>query len=228
MSDRRIRTIADLVEAVTLIDTQAIAYQARKMDGIRVWALACLGVDYEVGDRVVVTRALFTDPSDGRHPYREAATEGAYAVVRGIDFNTHHSCWQADIELEREWSVSTSPFSGEVTRYWHGRATDTPDGYQAPSAYDQKEHPDGRRHIFMVLVKHLRKATAAPVADTGDVYVGVKPGAVVVSKAVGDGISVDYDADGDPVGVEILGALRVTVDGDPVGSVASPETGDPR
>lgn len=65
-----------------------------------------------------------------------------------------------------------------------------------------------------------------PSAPEGrDIYVHITQGLVVSTKEVADGVCVDLDAGGDPVGVEILGAIGVDADGKPVAHAPEP-TGD--
>lgn len=161
MSDP-IKTAVGVLEAVARIDKQAIEWELKKLHGIRAWALANLGVDYEVGDRVVLKRSFGHVKDHGWYGYREALKEGATAVVKKIDFvpafgRDHPARWIVEVVLDREWYVSDSP-KDNPKRYWSGRAEDTPEGMEPPGKYDQEHYPDGRRHIFVFGVGDLRKA----------------------------------------------------------------------
>lgn len=144
-----------LDQMVTFIDSVNLSdakHELAKLTAIKAWAIAQLGIDYEVGDRVVITEEIPTD--NGWRPYRESLAIGQTGVVTDIDFSRHS--WYACVALESAWSVTET--HGEVKRYWKGRAEDTPEGFEPPSKYEQKRYPDGKRKVFMLDVCWVRCA----------------------------------------------------------------------
>lgn len=159
-----IKTVDQVLEFIKRVDSQSIAWEMKKLRSIRDWAMKQIGVDYVVGDRVVIVRKLVsdTDRFHGWHSYREALAPGATAEVVEIDFSPpfdkdHVGGWTTTVRLDREWSVHSAPKSGQVRRYWNGSADETPEGMEPPSPYDQKHNPNGRRHVFSVRANDLRK-----------------------------------------------------------------------
>lgn len=146
--------VEEFFSHVEALSTQDVKWELKKLRAIRDWALQRTGIDYQIGDTVGIVRVLNTD--NGWAPYRDALAPGASATVTDIDFNTYTESWYADIILDREWSVSDYPPPDGKT-YWHGKAIDTPEGYEPPSKYDQERHPEGRRHSFSVPVAFLAK-----------------------------------------------------------------------
>jgi hypothetical protein len=146
------------LQKLATINTQELLTHIERLYGIRDWALRHLDVDYREGDRVVITRDLFTGPGTTLSRYAEAARAGAAAAVRYIDFNQFHDYWYAMVVLDVEWETIDPFGGGELMRFWHGPAVDTPDGMERPSEYDQERYPNGRKHSFAVHVQHLRKA----------------------------------------------------------------------
>lgn len=128
-----------------------VRYDVRKNAAIREWCLQRIGI--REGDRVRVRRLLVDDPKSGWWCYRETLAIGQTGVVVGVDFNTYTNDWQANVKFDREWSVHRH-VSG-VERYWNGKVDDTPEGYVPPSAYNQREHPEGKRHTFSIGVGSL-------------------------------------------------------------------------
>lgn len=140
--------------------TGDLKHATEKAAAIRDWALTQLPITE--GQRVTLTRDLVTNKatSPGWWAYREALTEGATATVTDIDFHVHGRRWQAAIVLDRQWAVTD--WGGAPRRYWQGTAADTPDGYEPPSTYDQRDRPEGKRSEFWVNLDALTLAPDAP------------------------------------------------------------------
>lgn len=157
----RISTAEDLFAAIKSFDINALRYEITKLEKIREWALTQIGVDYEVGDRVVIAepytvkQRLSDGHPNGWWPYRECLVAGVKATVHAIDFNGVLGYWYADIVLDREWSVHED--GDRVTRYWNGPVADTPEGMTPPSPYNQEHYPEGRRHRWSFEAALLRK-----------------------------------------------------------------------
>jgi hypothetical protein len=130
-----------------------LRWEIEKAAAIRAWCLRQVGVGE--GDRVLIRRDLGIHRASGWWPYREALAEGATGTVVDIDFNPYsddgRGAWQAQVRLDREWSYSET--LGQ--RFWHGRADETPQGYEPPSSYERENYPDGRRHVFAIRVDDL-------------------------------------------------------------------------
>lgn len=152
---KKIKTAEEALEMLASIDTQTIQSELEKLRAIREWAVRqawAWGPIYE-GTRV----ALYRVPTNnGWAPFAEALADGALATVKSVDFNRFSAggrgLWHADVVLDREWSYSD--FNGG-TRWWHGPADETPDGYVRPSDYDIARCPDGRKHTFSIPLKYL-------------------------------------------------------------------------
>jgi hypothetical protein len=157
----RIDDLRDLLAWMGNLNTQDFQWQLKKLNAMRSWAMEKAGIDFEVGDAVViapgfVVRSRNADNSpNGWWGYRECLNEGATGVAHDIDFSPHINTWVVDFKLDREWSISE--FAGDTSRYWHGMVGDTPPGYRPPSSYDQEHYPEGRRHIFSMRASDLRK-----------------------------------------------------------------------
>lgn len=147
---------------------QDVAWQMKKNAAIRAWCLRSL--DFTVGDRVRITESP-CDPvnAPGTWHYREALDVGRTGVVTNIDFNPYSfdnvGAWHATVRLDHEWSLGSFP-TGTTPRHWHGPVATTPEGFTPPTEYDQREHPDGRKHVFGVLVESLAKCDEAAAAPT--------------------------------------------------------------
>lgn len=147
----------------TLNETlEMLSYELRKYQAIRKWALAQCGADFTTGDRVRIKDGYavperFADGTyHGWWHKRECLAPGALATVREIDFNEYYGYWYATIMLDREWSVNET--GDKEWRHWNGPVADTPEGFEPPSAYEQREYPEGRKHTFSFDVKWLERA----------------------------------------------------------------------
>lgn len=164
--------LTEVLDTLRKINYSDLDYEIRKLEGIREWAMAQLGIDYAVGDRVrikdgyEVERYLSNGDQNGWWIYRECLVGGALATVREIDYNLPHRYWYATIQLDREWSVHDDTRTPTV-RYWNGPVDETPEGYKPPSDYDIKHHPEGRRGTFSFLATKLEKVTADDPALCG-------------------------------------------------------------
>lgn len=149
--------LTELVAAVDRLSTQEVRSELETLVAIRDWAVASLGLDYGVGDRVQIATEINTE--NGWRGYHEAFAIGATGRVTAIHFNTSCKAWQAMFVLDREWSVSVQPNGGTI-RFWRGRVEDTPEGFTPPSPYDQEHTPEGRKHSFAFDVRWLRGLAA--------------------------------------------------------------------
>lgn len=148
------RNVLDLFATLNAADLAALQREVQQLRAIKAWAQAH-ACDFTVGDTVVIADGFTVKPG-GWWPYREVLVPGARATVLEINFSAHHGAWLASIVLEREWSVHER--SDGAIRFWSGTATDTPDGHEPPTAYDQEHYPEGRKHTFMLGVHWLRPA----------------------------------------------------------------------
>lgn len=168
----RVSDLEDLVSWLDMLNTQDFRYELEKLRAIRRWALERAAIDYREGDKVridsgyAVARLNKAGSESGWWHYRECLAGGALGTVTRIDFSPHHMAWYADFRPDREWSVSE--FGGKTVRHWHGPVADTPEGYEPPSAYDQENHPDGRKHTFSMRAENLHHAEpGSETAATG-------------------------------------------------------------
>lgn len=145
------KSLQEWLEAMPQLD--AINYELRKGSAIRAWALDHIGVNFDVGDKVVLSGLRIKDGS-GWSSYREAMADGSTATVTAIDFNAAHNYWYADIVLDREWATSSD---GKYGPFWHGPVAETPEGMDPPSPFDQDRYPNGRKHTFSMPVEYLSR-----------------------------------------------------------------------
>lgn len=161
MTTRKIDTTEGILEILGSVDSQKVRSELWKLQGIHHWALDNLGVDYKVGDRVVLTRNQGTQRDSGWYCYRECLVVGATAVVEEIDFwaalSSPGGRWMVTVKLDREWSVHEwgLPGKGEVRRYWDGPVDEMPDGMTPP--YSGQDS----RHVFSLPVGDVRKGPPA-------------------------------------------------------------------
>jgi hypothetical protein len=150
----------DLITWLGKLDIRDLRYELEKLRALREWALDRAGVDYEEGGAVrvrsgyAVARLNKDGSPNGWWHYRECLAGGALGTVTRIDFSPHQMAWYAGFRPDREWSVSET--GGKTVRRWHGPVADTPEGYEPPSAFDQENYPDGRKHIFSMRAEDLR------------------------------------------------------------------------
>lgn len=155
----RLASAEEVLAVVGNINTSAIRSDLERLRAVEDWALRHIGIDYSVGDEVVILTDLCTKP-DGWWPYREALAAGQKAQVTSIGFNRFGDCWQAHIVLDDEWSIGEALRRDEPPiRYWHGPADRTPEGFRPPSPFDQENHPEGRKHTFAVAASRLAKVS---------------------------------------------------------------------
>jgi hypothetical protein len=152
----------DLIERIGALSAGDLRCELSKLRAIRDWAYEQAGIGFKEGDRVrirdgyAVSRLNRDGSFNGWWAYRECLAGGALATAVTIDFSSWSRAWYADVRLMREWSVSE--MSGRDVRYWHGPASDTPDGYKPPSPFDQEHYPEGLRHTFGMRVTNLEAA----------------------------------------------------------------------
>jgi hypothetical protein len=164
------RTIDEIAAALRAIDMAALRWEVAKAHAIREWALHHVGVDYHIGDRVVIVTEIPT--ANGWYAYRESLVQGATGVVDDIDFNPYadngRGAWHASVALDRAWAVADT--FGTVKRHWKGKVTETPPGFEPPDAYTQEKYPNGKRKVFALRVEWVRlyrrlyQETKQPVA----------------------------------------------------------------
>jgi len=142
-------------EALTLREVTTYLNELRtdldRLRGIERWAIKSLDLGWEGGGRVRLTCTPNTD--NGWRPYRECLIEGAEGTASAPFFSVLNGQWYAYFKPDREWSVHERGQS--FIRFWNGRADETPEGFRPPSEYDQRTHPDGTRHTFMMRVTEL-------------------------------------------------------------------------
>ncbi|MGW2371741.1 hypothetical protein [Kitasatospora sp. NPDC001683] len=152
-------TAADsALDAITAIDTHTIRAELANLRAIREWALRQLNLDYQPGDRVVITSNEPSESGGGWAHYSEALAPGQTGIAGEITYNQYRGRWSVLVGMDHAWATSEQ-YDGTVTRYWSGPAAETPDGYEPPSRYDQEHHPDGRVKHFAMDVTWVRKAT---------------------------------------------------------------------
>lgn len=161
--------IDDAFGALTDINLQEIRSEVTNLRAIKAWSLKQLGMDFEIGDRVQI---IDDQPSSvgresGWYSYREALAVGQTGIAEEVFFNASHGIWQIDVAMDRTWSVhDRDVFTGRgyekvYTRYWNGPASETPEGFDAPSKFDQEKWPHGKVKHFFLNVRWLAKAPAS-------------------------------------------------------------------
>jgi len=159
MTAARITRPEELVDALDGIDLQTLRYEVSKLRAVRGWALRQIGADFAVGDQVRIAEDLAIGRSSGWWSYRDCLDVGATGTVTDIDFSTYpdggRGRWYAEIILDAEWSYGYSD-----KRHWFGPATETPEGYEPPSAYDIGRYPEGNKHTFSIGVTKLRRVAS--------------------------------------------------------------------
>lgn len=152
-------TAADsALDAITAIDTHTIRAEIENLRAIRDWALRQLNLDYQPGDRVVITSTAPSGQRGGWARYSEALAPGQTGIAREIEYNQYNGAWQVLVGMDRTWSTSKHD-DGTVTRHWNGPTDETPEGFEPPSPFNQEHHPDGRVKHFAMDVSWVRKAT---------------------------------------------------------------------
>lgn len=151
--------LPELLDILASIDQGTLREETANLMAIRDWAQRQACGDLKVGDVVRIRDGYEVSPrnSDGSPNgwwhYRECLEGGSQAEITEIRFSTHRSDWYAGIRLPQEWSVSE--FAGTERRYWHGPATETPEGMEPLSEFDQEAYPEGRKHTFMFPLRDL-------------------------------------------------------------------------
>lgn len=150
--------VEDTVAALRSLNLQALQSEVDNLRAIKDWAMTQLGVDYKPGDRVVIVSSApsSVERGSGWYHYREALEPGQTGTAGEITFNSSRKCWQVLVGMDRAWSVSTETFR-PPTRYWSGPASETPDGYVAPSKFDQERYPEGKVKWFAMKVEWVAR-----------------------------------------------------------------------
>lgn len=165
--------VEDTVAAIKGLDLQALQSEVNELRAIREWALAQLDVDFTTGDRVVITSLRPSQVGGGWEVYREALAVGQTGIAGKIYFNQNSKRWQVLVGMDRAWSVHESGRFDDpkMTRYWRGPASETPEGFEPPSEYDQQRHPEGRvKHFaldvtWLAMANHHSPTSVAPAAE---------------------------------------------------------------
>jgi len=145
-------TLEQLLDGHRRIDLASLRHELKTLHEIRAWAIGQAGMDFGEGDTVEIVGKLDTD--NGWSPYREALAPGATGTVDKICFSPNRE-WCALIVLDRAWQVSE--IQGATKRHWKGKASETPEGFEQPSASDQVKYPNGKRKAFSIGAEHLRR-----------------------------------------------------------------------
>lgn len=154
----------EVVDAIKAFDLQALSREYKTLIGIRDWALRNLGLDYQQGDRVVITDPAPSMRGGGWDAYREALSPGQTGIAGEVTFDETRGTWYVLVGMDRSWSVhERGGFERACVRYWKGPAAETPEGFEAPGTYDQERYPDGRtKHFYMHVDWVVRAASDKP------------------------------------------------------------------
>ena len=143
--------MSDLSLESVIAHLNELQKELRELRAVKEWAIKSLGVEWEDGGRVRLTRTPNTD--NGWKPYRECLVKGAEGTASAPFFSSYSGEWLARFMPDREWSVGD--VMGSTMRFWNGRADETPEGYEPPSPFDQQHYPDGNRHTFVMRISSL-------------------------------------------------------------------------
>jgi len=158
----------DALERISVSKMQA---EIAELRAIAAWARNRAGIDYEVGDRVVIAseepsrRASHKRHKDGTmsgwYRYREALAVGQTGIVRDVYFSARRQAWCVNVGLDRSWSIDeTHDWLNNTTTYerrWKGPVAELPEGYVLPCAYDVEHYPDGEMQVFFMDADWVRK-----------------------------------------------------------------------
>ena len=158
--------IDDAFGALTSNNLQQIRSEVANLRAIKAWSLKQLGMDFEVGDRVAIVddQPSSVGRNSGWYAYREALAVGQTGIAKEVFFNDSHGIWQVEVAMDRTWTIDErDAFTGHgyqtvYTRYWNGPADETPEGFVAPSKFDQERCPGGKVKHFYLNVRWLAKA----------------------------------------------------------------------
>lgn len=142
-------------EDLMAVDLGELKSEVTTLRAIKAWAVNSLSVDYTTGDRIEIVSPAPSGSSGGWAPYAEALEVGRTGEAGEISFNCFANRWEVLLCMDRAWSVSH--WSDGVRRYWKGPASETPDGFEPPTMFDQEHYPDGKIKIFAMPVTWLRK-----------------------------------------------------------------------
>ncbi|MFI5814919.1 hypothetical protein ACIA7S_28670 [Streptomyces sp. NPDC051643] len=156
--------LRDTLTALASLDLRSLRNELDRLVAIREWAMDQIGVDYKVGDRVIITdlNVSRVDPTHGWYPYREALALGQGGTVEEITFNTHSKRWVTCVAMTHTWSVHEQGWglNTKQVRYWNGPADETPDGYTPPLT------PNGKTKHFYISADSISKDNAWTASST--------------------------------------------------------------
>lgn len=154
MTDTKRDRVANLDEIIR--DLSRTRTELRQLLEIRDWAVRSLGLDYQINDRVVICSEEPAAVGAGWEAYSEALAIGREGIAREISFNSFAGKWQVLLAMDRAWSTHIER-GRKTTRYWKGPASETPEGYEPPTDYDQNVHPYGKIKLFAMNVHWVKK-----------------------------------------------------------------------
>jgi hypothetical protein len=151
----------DLLDQLATTRVHNMRNEIERLRAIEAWARTQLPIDYKTGDRVVIVTDRPTSPGGGWAQYAEALQPGQTGIAGESTIHPHNSSWRVLVGLDRCWSAHPrNDFDRTVDRYWEGPADQTPDGYRAPSRYDQERHPNGKISWFSMDVAWVKRAAS--------------------------------------------------------------------
>jgi hypothetical protein len=146
---------ATTLDELVSLDLRELKAEVKKLRDIEAWALANLGVDYTVGDRIEIVNEKPSRSQDGWKAYAEALAVGQVGVAGDIHFNGYAKSWYVLVLMDRSWSTHED-WKGNVTRCWRGPADEAPKGFTVPPYYP----PEGKTKAFAMPVSWVRKAAS--------------------------------------------------------------------
>jgi len=163
--------VESALDALGTIKIDKISEEIAELRAIATWARVKAGIDYEVGDRVVIVshepfgRASAERNRDGSHNgwyrYRESLAVGQTGIVQRVYFSEHRSEWVTVVGLDRAWSVDETrnwqDNTVTVERRWKGPVAELPAGYVLPSRWTVDRYPDGQMQVFYMDSHWVRK-----------------------------------------------------------------------
>lgn len=157
------KTVDEILDALAAVDPQKLRSEIEKLRAVQAWARQQIGIDYAIGDRVVIASAKPSEVGGGWHHYREALAPGQSGIARTIEFSAYHKRWLAYVAMDRTWSVGEMA-GGRTRRTWNGPVAEMPEGFEP--RYDIKAHPEGKIKVFLMNAEWLRRAAPTPPVST--------------------------------------------------------------
>lgn len=160
----------DALAALEGIDLQELRAEVGNLRAVKEWALDQIAVDFQPGDRVVITSPEPSKTGGGWDHYREALAPGQTGIAGEITFNAYAKRWQCTVGMDRTWSVHPAVLHGSrdgLIRHWNGPVRELPEGFEPQPAFHQERYPDGKVKHFGMDVRWLAKATPAVSEEAG-------------------------------------------------------------